>query len=250
MADMGALFAPSAAAVPPTRAESDAKKAKLHPERLAKWNSVAARALKPTGVSDLHAASLKDLWEWAKKGDKNCPYFTELAADESQGGLYRQGVGLSKVAEVVAAAIKELEKEHYGKFIDKTLYQAIMAEATQLKPILAVLDGKSQESYVQAAGSMSRRRRVAAVSHEQADAAAKGFRNWLALPQSKLRAAFAVLSGGGVFWAAQAAEKSARAWKDHAPVDEDHMVSVARARLCGEAPEGDAVAVDDTAGLF
>lgn len=95
-AEMAGLFAPAGAAAAPTRDEPDAKKAKLHPERLAKWNGVAARALNPTGVSDLHAASTKDLWEWAAKGDKNCPYFSELAADESQGGAYRQGVGLSK----------------------------------------------------------------------------------------------------------------------------------------------------------
>lgn len=152
--------------------------------------------------------------------------------------------------EVIAAAIAQLETDNYKKALDKNLYQAVMTEAAQLKPVLAVLDGKKHESYGKVAGAMVKRKRVAAVNPANVEAAATAFSNWLARPDSKLRGVLALLGCGGVFWAAQAAEKSARAWKEHAPADEHIIVEVAKARLCSEAPEEEQGAVDDTAGLF
>ena len=112
-------------------------------------------------------------------------------------------------------AIQRLKNNHHTKAILKPeVYEAIIAEITALEPHLKCLDqGRA------AASASSSMRAIAYskapcsdVSVGDPRASSEAIHDWLMQPQSALRTALALFSGGGIFYVAQCHEKGARAW--------------------------------------
>ena len=57
------------------------------------------------GASAIDDLSLAELWKAAAAGNRKAQFHTELAATEESGGPYRVGVGLSRTAQTLLAAI-------------------------------------------------------------------------------------------------------------------------------------------------
>ena len=115
--------------------QAGAETAQTKATQLRQWDRVAAQALNPSGVSAIESVSLKDLWDVASKGhNKVHYYFTEIAADAETGGPGRVGIGISRTAESLLAAINKLEVDHNKQWIEPAMLQKAMDEVATLKP--------------------------------------------------------------------------------------------------------------------
>ena len=184
------------------------------------------QAFDPSGVSTLDEAPLETVWNIVKSGDKWAKFFSELAADDTTGGEYRVGVGLSRLAEVLAAAITELRtREDLRMCLKENVLQKALQEADALMPHFerlnagkAAMDKPKEPTF----GNLKRRKTtggaesLATPTPEQLRDSAGAVYDWLQKgTDSNLRMLMAFLGAGGVFWAAQAADKTARAWLQH-----------------------------------
>ena len=146
----------------------------------------------------LEAMSLKDTWQAASSGSKKAEFHTEMAAVDDQ---YRVGVGISRKAQTIKAAIVKLKTdENYSKLIDKTLYTKAMVVANALLPFLEHLDGGkfSVASADRAVGFAGQRKKQpdqkTPPTEQQIDAAAQQFHDWLSKSQCPLRGLLACLA--------------------------------------------------------
>jgi hypothetical protein len=143
------------------------------------------------------------------------------------------------------AAINHLkDDEDLGMCIAAHVKKNAMAEATTLLPHLErlnagkqYLDVAKEESF----GHLKKRKRgeasgpgnLQAPTPEELEESAVVLYKWLLKgTESDLRMLIVVLSSGGVFYGAHAADKVARAWLQHAepPVDQATVVRVVKAR--------------------
>ena len=86
------------------------------------------------------------VWKAASDGNKGCVFHTELAAQENTGGDYRVGVGISRTAGTLLAAIEQLRDTDVAKIIRPEVLQKADLEAKALEPYLAILNaGKGSE---------------------------------------------------------------------------------------------------------
>jgi len=233
----------------------DAKKQRVDPNarrvKLFPWDTVASQMFNPYGKSNISDISTGKLWKAASDGNKAVMFHTELAASTD----YRVGIGFSRSAEAVVAAIEQLKDPNVTKLLNPAALQAAMAEADELLPHLKVLNvGKGSEGGNTQSGFSSLRKRPHASqqgpTQEQTTTAAKAFYAWLRKEKTPLRAILSILSGDGAFYAGYAAEKTARSFVDHKPADEHAIVKACLARA-HTAPEEEPVTKrDDTQGLF
>ncbi len=253
MVDAAGLFGSAAA--------DDGTKAGERRTKLRRWDHVATQALNPVGASPVKDCSLKELWDKTKAGGKATMFFSNLAAGADSGGLWRVGVGASQTAESLLAAIAELRRPIMKQLIIKVAYEKALAAAAALEPHLKILNaGKGSETGPpERAGFGSLRSAAAAApeaarpSQSQVETAAAALYDFLVAEQNPLRAVLALLSGGGSFYAAAVAEKTARAWVKHAPATREDAQRAAVARAFGGAGQQDAQVEpgpDDTVGLF
>ena len=160
-----------------------------------------------------------------KKGDKWAAFYSELAANEAQGGEQRVGIGLSRLCEITLAAINEIENnEDLRKCLKEAVYDKAKEEADTLKPHLQKLN--AGKDYLRAPkedsfGNLKKRKKTPlTAAPEGADDiknSTKVLFDWLKQGTgSNLRMVIAILSAGGVFYGAHAADKTARAWLQHA----------------------------------
>jgi len=226
--------------------------------KLRKYDRVAAQALNPDGVSVIKDCSLKALWDSATHGNKAVHFYTELAALAETGGPYRVGIGVSRTAGIVKEAINMLKGNDYKRLMNKQLYDKAMTEALELEQPLNILDfGKGSVNAQQAGMTFGRMRTNStggttpqAPSTGDVERAAKSFFAWLQKGDaSPLRGMLAILSAGGVFYAAHCAEKTARAWKDHKPASEADCIEAVLARAATQ-PAQEEAAPRETTGLF
>ena len=237
--------------------ENRAKRTKLK-----NIDSVAAKCLEPWGKSIIHDLSLPALWNVAKAGDKYAAHFTNLAMPLEDGG-YRVGIGISQTCEIYLAAIKELEANaDLQRCLDEGVLKKATDEAAGLKPVLnrlnagkAFLKEAERESTF---GNLKRRRQNQPEDSAPRDAAglaaaATILLQWLQKGAgSNLRMVVHILSAGGVFYAADAADKTARAWATCStpPIADRDVLRAAQARqpempaassssIAVEKPEGD-----------
>ena len=222
--------------------EPAAKRTKLKP-----YDLLPAQLLNTMGASGVETIALAKLANVQKKGNKAAPYFSELCdADEN-----RQGIAVSRVAEVQLKCGAKLSLDVYRKNIKDDLYKAAMSEFNQLKPSFEMLLGKdvagpdtgdTVSSIIYAnAGEYKEKAAV--------DAATEVVYNWLKKPVSKWRSLVSLMGGGGLFYCASVHEKSHRAYIAHgeaAPVPLAAYQKMCRLRLCGE---GAAAAQSDLNGL-
>jgi hypothetical protein len=142
-----------------------------------------------------------------------------LYPTDETGGVYRIGVGLSRTAEAMISAIQRLKEPKYKKLLDKDLYKAALDEASQLLPVLEIINaGKGTEGGGEAPTGFAALRRlqfqekVEGPSPAARKKAAAAFYEYLKKESTPLRGMLALLSGGGIFYSGAVAEKTARAW--------------------------------------
>jgi hypothetical protein len=262
MADAAGLFTASARASSPTMQR---KEAAAGPRRtkLYTYDSVAAQVFNPYGSSVFTKLSPKEIWTAAAAGNKKAKFHTELAADKEHGGDYRVGVGMSRMAETLLAAIEQLDDENIGLLLAPGPLQSAQAEGKALAPALRILNaGKGAENDETAAsfsafkkhkgnaGSSSKDTgRPASSTTADIEKAAAEYHDWLSKETTPLRAVLAILAGNGTFFAAHVAEKTSRAWALHKPADKSAAQAAALARARPQAPST-ATNSKDTEGLF
>ena len=105
--------------------------------KLRRYDKMAAQCLNPEGVSPIHKADLRGVWEMAMAGNKGAQYFSELCdADD-----YRRGVGISRAAEAILSMGAALEQPVFKAVVQEPVLKRALAEWTKLKAHLAVLNG-------------------------------------------------------------------------------------------------------------
>lgn len=246
----GLFGAETASQAPSAAADGSGRRKKLY-----FYDSVASQMLNPCGESNFTRESTEAVWRAAAQGTKKVAFHTELADEDT----YRQGVGLSRTAEAVLAAIEVLDSANMKKLLQAGPLQAALAEAGALKPHLVLLNrGKGrQEGPKELTMSQLKKRRVdsgpsaPAPREEAVKAAAAEVHKWLSKDTSPLRAILSILAGNGAFWAGHVAEKTCRAAVEHKPFTEVTFATAAAARSTAPAPSAASQsAATDTRGLF
>jgi hypothetical protein len=208
-------------------------------------DTLAAKALDPWGISVLDEIDLGTLWTMVCKGDKYCKFFSEIAAtsENSPDHVYRQGIGLSRLCEVLTHCLTHLQE---ATELRKMLKDAVLAkadfEAKILLPHLHRLNaGKASfTSKEETFGGLKRRKLTTGsaagakqpTTRELSDSTHALF-DWLQKGvASNLRHVIVELSAGGVFFSAHVADKAGRAWLAHAEpkVTEEDLLKALEAR--------------------
>ena len=194
--------------------------------QLTKYDTVACKVLDPYAIGILDDCGLESLWKIVKKGDKFCKFLSEFAgtSDNSPDPAIRIAVAISRYAEIMVNVITEW-KGHTDlrKIIIPAKVAMADAEADALLPHMKRLnfgkrDSKDPEDSFSALKEAKRRKL------EQGNVAEAGSGAGLEEAidamftfiekgtDSDLRMMITLLSTGGVFFAAQSLDKTARAW--------------------------------------
>lgn len=218
-------------------------------------DSVAAQCFDPWGVSSIMEEPMKEVWTKAAEGNKFAVFHSELAAKEQHGGAYRVGIGVSRFAMVTLAAITELDKPKYAAIIKDELMLKAKTEAKALRPHLEKLD--AGKGYLNQRVEKGFKRKAAGSDAKPAPAdaeirtASAAVHAWLALGmQSPLRGLLMILGGGGVYYAAHAADKTFRAWLLHGGGNAETMAEAAIARVSKKGVERAQSELEEASGLF
>ena len=214
---------------------------------LRRYDHLAVQALNPFGVSEVDKASLPQLWQLIKAGNKTTCYFAEWA----DANVYRKGIAVSRLSEVLVKTIEILKDQKFGLLLDKKILTSALDEAKRLLPHVTVLNGgkASQTEKKITMSNLGQKDCGPTRSHTEVEASAKFLYQWLSQEQSTLRGLMAFLSQGGVFYSASCAEKAARSYVKCSSDTEKDFLAAALARLCKtDAPEE--AAPDDTSILF
>ena len=223
------------------------------------WDTAAAQLLNPYGCSDVLAMSLPEIWRAVSEGSAKARFHSELAATEGTGGNYRVGVGLSRFAETLLVAIKQLGENNIGLLLKEEPLRKAMAEADELAPSLKILAvGKGRQAGTDSSGigfgklrkEKAKLKDAPGHTPQDVEAATRAVHAWLMKPESPLRGVLSILSSGGAFYSGNVADKVARAWVAQKPAPVEDAVAAALARACGGGPVIQAGIDDDTQGLF
>ena len=219
--------------------------------KLKSFDAAAAQLLNPYGASIVKGIDVKAVWEAVSQGSKAAKFHSDLAADDS----YRVGIGLSRVAESLLAAIAQLKDPINDRFIIAEVLKAARTEADKIEPFLkALYAGKGSQGSEPETIGFGRPRAMAArnrgldrqPSPEEVCTAAREFYGWLGTSKSPLRGLIAGMSGYGCFFAAQVNDKVARAWKEHKPATQQAAEDAAYARRTATmAPGGSSSSTGD-----
>lgn len=170
--------------------------------KLRAFDNAVIQMTNPNGPSIAEDAPAPKLWAAAATGSKWCAYHHELAAGPATGGNYRVGVGLSRVAEALLAAIERLDAPTTAMLVKESALTAAKADADKIRPSLAVLNaGRGSESAGQGAigfkslcaapGALKK-----APTEEEIRKAAKVLHDWWSQERSPLRAFVSIMSQG------------------------------------------------------
>ena len=247
--DTGGLFeaAAGSAATAAADAAPGAKRQKPNEKEkrilLRPWDQTAAQVLNPYGKSFMNDLSQAELWKAAAEGSAKARFHTELAATAETGGVYRVGLGLSRTAETIQAAIEELQNNtDIANLLNEEPLQAARMEAAALEPFLRILNaGKGRQSgtdgattgFNRARNEKAKHKDVPKYSQAEVEDAAREIHGWLCKPESALRGVLSILSTGGVFYTANIAEKLGRAWVAQKPASASDAAAAAVARASG-----------------
>ena len=223
--------------------EENAEKRRL----LRRYDHLAVQALNPFGVSEIDRATLSQLWEIICNGNKATSYFAEWPDKD----IYRKGIAISRLAQVLVNAIEVLEDEKFARLLDKNTMKMACEEGKKLLPALRTLNGGKASQTVRKVtlGTLGVKAEPGRPEQE-VEQAAKVLYEWISKQQSTLRALLSFLSQGGVFYAAACADKAARAYAKCSSEDETVFIQAAKARLCSGKKDKEEDAPDDQACLF
>ena len=144
----------------------------------------------------------------------------------------RRGIAISRVAEALSLTIKELQKEEWGKLLEKKIYEALIKEMTQVSEWLEALDFGKRLSTGLGASSSAAMGQPKPGSKINPEDAARSLYKFLDNANSTFRSVLAMLSAGGLSYGAFMAEKCARASisRDGGNLSAAEYAAAARAR--------------------
>ena len=210
LAGLGAVLGGGNPGTPPMTATGSRQGGSSEKRRkLRHYDLLPAQLLNSMGSSGVEHVALPQLWRSMCAGNKLCEAFSELCFDEPD----RQGVGLSRFAEVMTTTIDRLlESPHYRVVLKPELWEAARAEARELLPAFkAICAGRGVADPTASS--------IRAVAYQRAaddpgdlTEHVDSILQWLNKQASPLRSLICLLSGGGVFYVAQCHEKGVRAW--------------------------------------
>lgn len=238
-----------------SKAEPASRRTKLMP-----WDNVAAVLLDPFGTSMIHNITTDALYAATANGNKKAAYHSHLCAP-LDSDPWHVGAGVSITAQTLLEAFDRLETKAVVGILDKTLYAKAMAKANKLRPHLQNLyfgKGSATANPAQTSFAALKKRKfqemqdagsrpTSTASEAQILASARELHTWLSTEKCPLRGLLATLAQGGAFYAAQCAEKTARAIAAHKPLSAEDLGNAALARaksathvsIRGPSDEGD-----------
>ena len=239
--DLGALMGGALAAGSSqrsTQGEGPAEKRR----KLRHYDLLPAQLLNSMGASGIETVDLPRLWRSMSAGNKATAAFSELCLGDAE----RQGVGLSRFAEVMVLTIKRLlETPHYEQCLKDDLWQAVKRECQGILPhFQAIHAGRGGMDGDSASIRSVAYHRPAAQVADLTDHVT-AVHAWLTSTNSPTRAVIALFSAGGLFYVAQCHEKGARAWLVSGGGSLEAMRAAVNARRAAPTAAGP----DDYSGL-
>ena len=195
-----------------------------------------AQLLNPMGESGLGNIALEKYWELLCKGNEKATHFSNLCFEEPK----RVMVGLSQAAEVLSKACNRfLHCDFLPKLLQEEVLKAIRVEATSLLPSLLIINQGDSAKEIKADSLRQAAYAGGATAVTTEDATKRinaiyALYAWLQNPKSHLRGAMAMLSAGGVFFVAQAHERSIRAYMKHGGGTKEKFVEAMQTRGSAE----------------
>ena len=208
MSDFGGLLAePGASQGSSSRESLSSAASTTKRQKLRHYDLLPCQLLNPMGISGIESADLGKLWKFMGNGNKGAMYFSELC-DADEG---RHRVAISRLAEVLGAIIERINEPMFKAIVKEDVYDTVKKEGEALAPHLSVLNRKGESRSDSSLKYAAVGKPIDADPVAQ-DAAAKKLYEFLVAPQSALRAFIAIVSAGGLTFAAQCHEKGARAY--------------------------------------
>ena len=206
MADFGGLLGGTQASAAGSAGEAPIASKR---RKLRHYDLLPAQLINSMGASGIELVDLPRLWDSMSAGNKVAEAFSELCFAEPE----RQGVGLSRLAEVMMHTIERLlTTPHYEANLKEELWTAVKTEAEELLPSMKAL-------YAGRGGTDDRAASIRSVAYQRKVPSCSDLRphatklhDWLSKANSPLRSVIALFSAGGLFYVAQCHEKGARAW--------------------------------------
>ena len=209
--------------------------------KLRRYDNVCAQAVNPSGAAPIVGASMGQVWDSIKIGNKKVQFFSEFCSMDK----HRRGIAISRMAECLLACFETIEKPDTAKLLQEAPLKKAMAELKELKPHLQVLYGGKTQSASTSLASIGAHVSMNKVEGEVNQAATAVY-EWLCKDQSALRGLIGLMSSGGCYWTAYCSELSGRAavHKSGGAIPKAEFVGAAVERLCkqggadvgGEAP--------------
>lgn len=205
------------------------------PVYLNRTDHFAIAVYSPICNANVEAMTPKKIWQTVTAGNKRVKHLSEFAEKDNRA---RQGIGLSRLAEMILQVTKLLKSEDWAKFLgDATpkLLENALAEATELEPHLKVLfdetKRKSQRTDSNSSAGACLRKRTEA---EVAQAASVLF-EWNKKEKSHLRGLLAWLGQGGMYFSAYCSIRVFDAWIKEGRASEEDVIEAAKAKFCADA---------------
>ena len=203
--------------------------------KLRRYDHVATQALNSGGESPMKTVGLQSLWSWVKAGNKAVAFYHEMASDDP----YRRGVSISRLAQTLRCMKEAMGTENIKALMKPAMLEKARAELAEVQEFCTILDGgKATQNAKETIWSKAT---VKKKDREAVTAAAIKLHAWLMDDSKVLKHILAILSCGGVFYAASCAEKTMRAAlsSEGGGINREAFVAAAVARLCTEEAEAD-----------
>jgi len=199
-------------------------------DKLKRGDHLAAQILDPFGTSPIEKVTLKKIWETTEKGNDYTKYFSELAEKSDDT---REGIGISRLAEILLLAIERLNSENMRKFAKEEILKDALNEAAVLEPHLRKLNGDKKKKQKRSLNALMVDQ-ATAPTEEEVEQSMEVVYDWLKKPSTPLRGMLAFTAQEGVLYSAYCAARVAEGWVKVKPTSLEHAKAAAKARLCGE----------------
>jgi hypothetical protein len=185
-------------------------------KKLKSYDLLAYQAYNPMGKSGIANASLTDVWDKMKSGNKTAVFFSEYCDEDTE----RHGIAFSRMCQVLGEALAELiENQCFEDILQDEVYNKAKAEAVEVLPSLRMLNRRVtlfERVYPAARNSMSE------FDFAQHYGIVEAFIN---NKKSMVKLLLTLLSGGGVFFSAYVHEKCTLSYFNFLSNDKPAIVS-------------------------
>ena len=198
--------------------------------KLRRYDHVATQALNAGGESPMKTVGLQSLWNWVKAGNKAVAFYHEMASEDA----YRRGVSISRLSQTLLCMKEAMGTDNIKALIKPSMLEKARSELAEVQEFCTILDGgKATQHAKETIWSKAIAKKN---DREAVTSAAIKLHAWLMDDSKVLKHILAILSCGGVFYAASCAEKTMRAAlsPDGGGINRDEFVAAAVARLCSD----------------